>query len=162
MVCITAEAAAGKGRGESLSPETPKPKKTGSHGSSRSAPSLVAESLHCDDNLTQRPQGNKIGSLGNPWLLVMSKCRHPWELHQQRYTDREGPSPETERSLSPPMHQTGNNRVALIGMACSAAHRECLKSPGGDGGGGGGGEMAWVTHGLAADLLRPCSHWLWP
>ena len=161
MVCITAEAAAGKGRGESLSPETPKPKKTGSHGSSRSAPSLVAESLHCVDNLTQRPQGNKIGSLGNPWLLVMSKCRHPWELHQQRYTDREGPSPETERSLSPPMHQTGNNRVALNWHGTQCCPQGVLEKPW-RGWGGEGGEMAWVTHGLAADLLRPCSHWLWP
>ena len=51
------------------------------------------------------------------------------------------------------MHPTENSRVALIGMACSAAQRECLKSLGGE---GGGGEMAWETHGLAAALLRPC------
>ena len=73
-----------------------------------------------------------------------------------------GPIPrdgkEPEPSKAPNWKQQGSPN--WHGMQCCP--QGVLEKPWRGWGGGGGGEMAWVTHGLAADLLRPCSHWLWP
>ena len=53
------------------------------------------------------------------------------------------------------MHPTENSRVALIGMACSAAQRECLKSQGGEGGGEMAWENPWPCSSPAQALLAP-------